>query len=138
MLVLIIVVQYIISACRIKMPNHSMVLKVLLKSFIHCQRNCRLFMVLQSIVLRRSLLLQWCLASLSLLFNSNETSVRQCSCCRRGQNKGLWNLVWSNYSDKGFITTFHIRRTTFNFILTHTRQAQVRETVNEVPVSPEY
>ena len=59
------------------------------------------------------------------------------SCRRLQRNGGWWNVVWNIYTNARFKKAFMVNRCTFLYILEKIRHAIERETVAEVPISPE-
>ena len=59
------------------------------------------------------------------------------SCRRLPRTEGWWLRAWNQYDDKRFKKNFRITKATFAFILDAIRSDLERETVNEIPISPE-
>ena len=79
-------------------------------------------------------------ALLMLLFSSSESTnaYRKPRLCRRLiRNIGWWDIVWCSYSEARFRKTFRVSRETFMYILSFIRNDLEKQTITEVPISPE-
>ena len=74
-----------------------------------------------------------------LLFESVEgEDIQHHRSCRRSiRNSGWWELVWATYVEGRFKKAFRVSRQTFHFILKSIRPDIEKNTVTEIPVSPE-
>ena len=59
------------------------------------------------------------------------------SCRRLARNSGWLDIGWNTYSEARFKKTFCVSRKTFNYILNRIRGKLERQTITEVPLSPE-
>ena len=62
---------------------------------------------------------------------------RHRSCRRSIRFSGWWVLVWATYDEGRFKKAFRVSRQTFDFILKSIRPDIEKNTVTEIPVSPE-
>ncbi|XP_068690124.1 uncharacterized protein [Montipora foliosa] len=94
--------------------------------------------MLTLVVLRKRFLARLCLW-ICLLFQSVESNdiQRHRSCRRSVRNTGWWELVWATYDEGRFKKAFRVSRETFDFILKSIRPDIEKNTVTEIPVSPE-
>ena len=94
--------------------------------------------MLTLVVLRKRFLARMCLW-ICLLFQSVESNdiQRHRSCRRSVRNTGWWELVWATYDEGRFKKAFRVSRETFDFILKSIRPDIEKNTVTEIPVSPE-
>ena len=79
-------------------------------------------------------------ALLMLLFTSSESTneYHKPRLCRRLIcNIGWWDIVWCSYSEARFRKTFRVSRETFMYILSFLRNDLEKQTITEVPISPE-
>ena len=53
------------------------------------------------------------------------------------RNIGWWDIVWCSYSEARFRKTFRVSRETFMYILSFIRNDLEKQTITEVPISPE-
>ena len=91
--------------------------------------------MLKLVVLRKRLLARVCLW-ICLLFQSVESEdIQRHRSCRR--RTGWWELVWATYDEGRFKKAFRVSRETFDFILKSIRPDIEKNTVTEIPVSPE-
>ena len=120
-------------------PKNTMLLLKMIKEQRRRQRFIRVSLAIATA--RRQLLLKTCLFVLLLVFKGKRSTERVYHrSCRRlpRANTGWWKMVWESYSDKRFKQTFRVNRGTFDIILSHIRHRLARETVTEVPISPEF
>ena len=119
--------------------NHTLVKVIALKNLIQRNRQRRKLLLasIASAIQRRRRLVKLCMTALLLMFNvfRNKPVLRSCQHLQR--NGGWWNVVWNTYTDARFKKTLRVNRCTFLYILETIRHAIERETVTEVPVSPE-
>lgn len=78
---------------------------------------------------RRQQLLNVSLLMLLLLFSRQQNVTPKYSwvCRCFGRNMGWFNYFWNNYSEEWFKKTFHISRSTFQFILSRIRHVLERD-----------
>ena len=74
-----------------------------------------------------------------LLFQSVESEdIQHHRSCRFSiRNTGWWELVWATYDEGRFKKAFRVSRETFDFISKSIQPDIEKNTVTEIPVSPE-
>ena len=110
--------------------NHTLVKVIALKNLSQRNRQRRK-LLLASIalaILRRRRLVTLCMTALLWMLNAFRNKPVLRSCRRLQRNGGWWNGVWNTYTDVRFM---------MHFIVEKIRHAIERETVTEVPISPE-
>ena len=83
-------------------------------------------------------MMQKSLLTILLLVNQlNSSSAYNRSCRRFQRNGGWWDQVWSTYDDIRFKRNLRVSRATFLYILNHIREDIEKDTLTEIPLSPE-
>ena len=104
------------------------------------KRRIKLFNLFNVILARRRRIVLTAIMILQLCLNVNRnvTIPRPIRSCRRlVRNSGWWETVWTQYSDARFKKTFRVSKNTFAYLLTNIRHLLERQTLCEVPISPE-
>ena len=91
-----------------------------------------------TLLYQRKIMMQKSLLTILLLVKQLNSSVACNRSCERFQrNDGWWDHVWSTYDDIRFKRNFRVSRATFLYILDHMREDSEKDTLTEIPLSPE-
>ena len=91
-----------------------------------------------TLLYQRKIMMKKLLLTILLLVNQLNSSTAYNRSCRRFQkNGGWWDHVWSTYDNIRFKRNFPVSRATFLYILDHIREDIEKDTLTEIPLSPE-
>ena len=102
-----------------------------------CRRRKTLIAVAAAIQHRRKYIVKL-RHLLAMLNHDNISKTRRIRCCRRfPRNKGWWETVLTEYTDKRFKESFRVSRETFNYILAKIGKDITKQITSEIRISPD-